>query len=505
MGDVLKQLTAWERVESIIDEDDEFNPIYDGLSPKNILSIPGYDEKLKNAQDLTKLEDSILTGIGIVNGITCVIGAMDYRFLSGSLGMVSGEKISELIEIAGKGGYPLIIFCCSGGARMQEGIYALMQMSKIATTLNIYKSQIPVFISVLTDPTMGGVTASIGMLGDIILAEPHARIGFAGPKIFANTLGVELPENFQTAEFQLENGFIDDIVERKDLKEEIGKILKYSKYKVISNQTSRPIFNFNNNPLDVWQKIKSIRSPDRLDSKDYIKRLFTNFIELHGDRLSGDDPTIFGGLAQFRDIPVTVIGITRGSNIQDIIKNKFGMTSPAGYRKAMRLMRLSSTRPIIIFINTPGACPGYEAEKAGQAVTIANCLSEMAKITAPTLTIITGEGGSGGALALATSNQVWMLENAVYSVVSPEGFASIILKDSSKAEEAANLMKMTANDLLSANIIDGIIPEHGGATLDHLDDITKDISAVIDNFIRSYHGVSGINIVQQKVEKFKKY
>ncbi len=505
MDENLEKLTAWDRILSVIDEDDEFNPIYDGLSPKNLLDIPDYDKKLENAQKLTKLEDSILTGIGIVGGVTCAIGAMDYRFLCGSLGSVSGEKIANLIEIAGRGGYPLIIFCCSGGARMQEGIYSLMQMSKIVTTLAKYKEQIPIYISILTNPTMGGVTASFGMLGDIILAEPDATIGFAGPKVIEPLIKEKIPKDFQSAENQLKNGFIDAVVPRDQLKNTLDLLIKSTKYQVLDKDTSTVEFDLVNYQEDVWQKIKGIRSFERLDNKDYISKLFNNFIELHGDRVSGDDPTIYGGIAYFRDIPVTVISITKGHNTDEIIKNKFGMVSPEGYRKAIRLLKLHPSRPVIIFVNTPGAYPGILAEEKGQGTAIANCLLAMADVTAPTLSFITGEGGSGGALALATSNCVWMLENSVYSVISPEGFASILFKDVNRAPEAAKLMRMTSKDLLEAEVIDGIIPEHGGATMEHLDEIVKDMATVIGNFIRKSHDKSGKTIVDAKHQKFSKF
>lgn len=503
--EVLPKLTAIDRIISVIDNDTEFSALYNELSPDNILDIPGYTEKILSIQETTGLKDSIVTGIGVIDGVTCAIGAMDYRFMLGSMGRVAGEKISNLIEKSGTCRYPLVIFCCSGGARVQEGIYSLMQMGKIATTLAKWKSEIPLFISVLTDPTMGGVTASIGMLGDIVLAEPNAQIGFAGPRIIESVINTPLPENFQSSENQLKNGLIDAVVDRSDMKKILGKLLNSVKYQVIPESKSTIKFNITNTQKDIWQKIKDIRTFDRLDSKDYISEIFTDFIELHGDRVSGDDGAIYGGIAYFRNIPVTVIGITKGHNTQDLVESNFGMVSPSGYRKAIRLMKLSPTRPIILFVNTPGAYPGKSAEIGGQGHAIANCLFEMANITAPTLSFITGEGGSGGALALAVSNSVWMLENSVYSVISPEGFASILFKDSKKAPEAAYLMKMSTQDLLAAQVIDGIIPEYGGATKEHLLEISKNISEVINNFLMRTHNMSGLSIVENKLQRFNKF
>lgn len=214
----------------------------------------------------------------------------------------------------------------------------------------------------------------------------------------------------------------------------------------------------------VWERIKLARNIDRPTASKLIKAIFPDFIELHGDRLFGDDAAIIGGLATFNDIPVTVIAEEKGTNTNDKLKHNFGMPHPEGYRKALRLMKQAEKfrRPIITIIDTPGAYPGLGAEERGQAGAIALNLKELMFLNTPVIVIILGEGGSGGALAIGVGDQILMFENAIYSILSPEGFASILFKDSSRAKEAAHLMKLTADELLKFGIIDEIILEDEG-------------------------------------------
>lgn len=211
----------------------------------------------------------------------------------------------------------------------------------------------------------------------------------------------------------------------------------------------------------AYDRVLLARKKDRPGIMDYIQYLFEDFIELKGDRLGKEDGSIVGGIAMFHGMPVTVIGHRKGKTTEENIRYNFGMTSPEGYRKALRLMRQAEKfhRPVITFVDTPGAYPGLEAETNGQSTAIAENIGAMSSLKTPVITIITGEGSSGGALALSVADKVWMLENAVYSILSPEGFASILWKDSSRAAEACDVMKITAEELFRFGLIDGIIPE----------------------------------------------
>lgn len=221
--------------------------------------------------------------------------------------------------------------------------------------------------------------------------------------------------------------------------------------------------------LTAAQRVKIARTPGRPGTMEFVRNLFTDVFVCQGDRLCREDPSIFGAIARFHGKPVTVIGHRKGHNFEENMKCNFGMPSPEGYRKAQRLMRQAEKfgRPIITFVDTPGAYPGLEAEERGQGEAIASSLALMSSLTVPVVTVVIGEGGSGGALALAVGNRIIMLENAIYSVLSPEGFASILWKDASRADEAAGVMKLTADDLYRLGVVDQVIPEpEGGAHVD---------------------------------------
>ena len=224
--------------------------------------------------------------------------------------------------------------------------------------------------------------------------------------------------------------------------------------------------------LTPYERVLAARQKSRQNITDYITYLFEDFLELKGDRLGKDDGSILGGIATFHGMPVTVIGHRKGKSTEENVQYNFGMPSPEGYRKALRLMKQAEKfhRPVITFIDTPGAYPGMEAEANGQSTAIAECIAGMSALKVPVIAIITGEGSSGGALAIGVANSVWMLENAVYSILSPEGFASILWKDAKRAPEACDIMKITAEELLRYGLIDWIVPEDG-ETMKHLDEM----------------------------------
>lgn len=238
--------------------------------------------------------------------------------------------------------------------------------------------------------------------------------------------------------------------------------------------------------LTAAQRVKIARMPGRPGTMEFVRNLFTDVFVCQGDRLCREDPSIFGTIARFHGKPVTVIGHRKGHNFEENMKCNFGMPSPEGYRKAQRLMRQAEKfgRPIITFVDTPGAYPGLEAEERGQGEAIASSLALMSSLTVPVVTVVIGEGGSGGALALAVGNRIIMLENAIYSVLSPEGFASILWKDASRADEAAGVMKLTADDLYRLGVVDQVIPEpEGGAHVD-----PRPVYAAVDKAITRHLG-----------------
>ena len=247
--------------------------------------------------------------------------------------------------------------------------------------------------------------------------------------------------------------------------------------------------------------------PGRPTSLDYINIIFNGFIEMHGDRFFSDDGSVVGGIAYLENLPVTVIGIQKGKNTNENINRNFGMPSPEGYRKALRLMKQAEKfhRPIINFVDTPGAFCGVDAEARGQGRAIAENLLEMSAIKTPVLTVIIGEGGSGGALALAVGNEVWMLENATYSVLSPEGFASILWKDSSRAHEAAEIMRITARELKGLGIIEMIIEEESPVNEQNFNAVAQIMKNGIIDFVRRFTRYSVNELVEQRYQRFRKF
>jgi acetyl-CoA carboxylase carboxyl transferase subunit alpha len=255
----------------------------------------------------------------------------------------------------------------------------------------------------------------------------------------------------------------------------------------------------------VWEKVRLARHPKRPTASMVIKQLFPDFLELHGDRQFGDDASLIGGLATFNGIPITIIAQEKGSTTEEKIARNFGMPHPEGYRKALRLMKQAEKykRPIFIFIDTPGAYPGIGAEERGQAQAIAFNLFEMISLKTPMIGIVLSEGGSGGALAIGVTDTLFMLENSIYSIISPEGFASILFKDSTKAKTAAALMKLTAEDLLKFGIIDGIIPEAKGGFQDDIPMTLQSLKASLLKSLKQLMKMSVTNLIQKRETKFR--
>lgn len=378
----------------------------------------------------------------------------------------------------------------SGGARMQEGALSLMQMARTAQALAELDEAGVLVVSLVTDPTYGGVAASYATLADVIIAEPGARLGFAGPRVIEQTTGQRLPEGFQTAEFLLSRGLIDDVVPRAALRPTLARLLRLRSGEGPTRpgghrpaERPRPatvprgpavhvVRTADELPeRDAWEAVRLARHPMRPTAADYAAHLLQDFHELHGDRLAADCPAVIGGPGLLHGSPVMLIGHHKGGpGLEERRRRHFGMATPAGYRKAARLMRTAAKlgMPVVTLIDTPGANPGPEAESGGQALAIAENLRLMARLPVPVVAVITGEGGSGGALAFAVADRVLVSANGIYSVISPEGCAAILWKDPGAAPAAAAALRLHARDLLRLGIVDGVIPEPpDGAHGDH--------------------------------------
>ena len=517
---------AYYRLSTILDHG-TFKELNPDLAPNDVLHFPDYQEKLAAASVKTGLKEAAVTATGRIGGVQAVAAVLDSRFFMGSMSTAVGEKITRAIEYAADKRLPLVIFSASGGARMQEGIFSLMQMAKTSAALERFSRSGGLYVSVLTHPTTGGVTASFASLGDITLAEPGALIGFAGPRVIEQTIGEKLPDGFQRSEFQLEHGFVDQVVPRTELKEvlqqlepldaQIDALCSSTDDAEMANTTTHAaeLAELSAQENMLLQRCTSLtpedrvflaRRPDRPHIGEIIDNLFTDFFEQCGDRQCKEDAAILCGIARFHGMPVTVLGHRKGTTLEENLRCNFGMPGPEGYRKALRVMKQAEKfrRPIITFIDTPGAYPGKDAEERGQGEAIARNLMEMSGLTVPVLAIVTGEGSSGGALGLGVANHILMLENAVYSVLSPEGFASILWKDASRSGEACTMMKLTAQDLYTDGIVEEIIAEPLGGAQRGRQLLFSRLDTAIAAHLAALCKMSGKALADQRYKKYRR-
>ena len=505
-----KNIAARVRIKYVCDEDSfrEFGRWIKGYNP---LDFPEYDKKLSDMEKKTDMPEAVVTGTCRIGGYKAVICVMDSRFMMASMGMAVGEKITRAVEYATKKKLPLVIFSASGGARMQEGMLSLMQMAKTSAAIGKLRETGGLFISVMTNPTTGGVTASFASLGDVQIAEPGALIGFAGSRVISQTIGEKLPEGFQSAEFLYEHGLLDGVVPRAELKGYITRLIslhqkgKRSQLASDKNELAGKIEEeLASRSAD--ERVLIARNEARPTGRDYIDRLISDFCEFGGDRLHAEDVSIVCGVGRFHGISVVVIAQERGKSLDEKISHRFGMPNPEGYRKAERLMKHADRfgLPIITFVDTPGAYPGKEAEENGQGSAIAHCLLTLSRLRVPVVNVFVGEGGSGGALAIGFGDCMIMLENSVFSILSPEGFASILYKDSSRWKEACENMKMTAAELKEMGICDCVIKEDGEGAHEKSEPVFKRLDEAIAGNLGRLMKLSGEDIIKQRYRRLRK-
>lgn len=435
-------------------------------------TIP-YPQRLAEARARTGLDGTVVSAHLTIEGQPLVAAVMDFRFLGGSLGATAGRAITMAAEAALASGVPLLAVTASGGARMQEGAISLMQMAKTSVAWAQLDEAGLLTVSLVTDPTFGGVAASFASLSDVIIGEQGARLGFAGRRVIEQTIRQALPRNFQTVEFLLERGFVDMVVPRPSLREELGRLFRAQRRRPAGRHHDVVDIALRSVPHPViddpdklpheepWQQVQRARHLDRPTTLDYIALAFDDFTELHGDRASGECSAMVAGIAMLDGQAVIVVGQQKGHSPSELTQRNFGMPSPAGYRKAGRVMRLAAKLglPVVTLVDTPGAYPGEAAEEQGQASAIAETLRLMMTLPVPVVSVVTGEGGSGGALGIAAANRVLIWQHAVYSVISPEGCASILWKDSTKGATAAAALGLSSRELLSLGVVDGVLPE----------------------------------------------
>jgi acetyl-CoA carboxylase carboxyl transferase subunit beta len=509
------------RILEVLDERSP-NWLFGDITGGDPLGFPGYAEKIADLQRRSNLIDAFLCATGAIEGHPVVCAELVPEFMMGSMGAAVGEAVCRSAEYALSHRLPLITFSASGGARMQEGMFSLMQMAKTAAAVRRLAEAGGLFISVLTHPTTGGVTASFASLGDVIIAEPGALIGFAGPRVIEATIGASLPEGFQSSEFQLAHGFVDMIVPRNSMRGALAQILS------LHNRTSAtPSWHGGGSGAmstgahagdaslpptaaaspTPWERVGIARNQQRPHATDFIQGLFEDFVELHGDRHFADDPAMLCGIGRFEGMPVTIAAHLKGSGINESIACNFGMPNPEGYRKFIRLALQAEKfgRPVVTFIDTPGAYPGAGAEERGAGEAIARCLYELSMLKTPVIAVVTGEGGSGGALAMGLADRVLIFEHAVYSILSPEGFATILWKDASRAQEACEAMRLTADDLLGFGMADAIVPEPAGGAHNDAASAISALRPLLAATMRDLCALGADELLSRRHERYRRF
>ena len=452
----ISKRNAKKPIEALIRAECEFQEILSGCDYDNSEKY-GYADEYNRSVRRTGRKEAVITGECTCGDISFMSIIMDERFMIGTLSKANGERIACAFEYATDKKLPVVAFCSGGGVRIQEGAEGLVQMAKIDAALLRHGEKGLAYISVLTDPTYGGTMASFGMMGDIIIAEPGARIGFGGKKIVETILHEKIPNDFQTAEYALKNGGIDTICERKNMLHTITRLLRLLSSKSAEAPIfKQPVFDYvHKNALNIWRNIRKEEPVYDLDT------LFSDVTYLHGDRISFDDPSLPCGIGIIGGITTVFIAQSKGKTLDEKIANNFGMTRPEGYRKAMRMARLAEKfkLPILILIDSPGAHPGNEAEKNNQSIAISECMMTLLKVKTPIVTIVAGEGCSGGALALSISDKIAMFSESMYAVISPESYAKIIYDSPTPNEGQLARMNYTAADLYESTLIDDVLKQ----------------------------------------------
>ncbi|MCL0065649.1 acetyl-CoA carboxylase carboxyltransferase subunit alpha/beta [Dehalococcoidia bacterium] len=387
-------LSAWERIYLLVDPGSlhGLDQAATAAEPARLLGNDAYQQRIREAQERTGLSEAVVTGTCTIGGNPVVLAVLDFGFLGGNMGMVVGDRIAKAFELAARKKLPVVTVVSSGGARIEEGVLSLMQMARtVAAAKKLQASRLP-HISVLTHPTTGDVYASFANLGDIIIAEPNAMIGFAPLRIMEETQETSPTEVGHTAESHLKHGLVDQIVDRTRLRHLISITLDLlsSRYRLGVKKKVRPYLAPTRPQEQAWQTIQLARHAERPTSMDYITRITSTFIEIHGDRSYSDDPAIVCGLAELGGEAVVIIGQQRDRNE--------GHTAPEGFRKAQRAMRLAAKfdLPLINLVDTPGAYPGAESEERGIGNAIASTMALLSDIPTPVISVIIGQGGGRG-------------------------------------------------------------------------------------------------------------
>ncbi|MDO8210959.1 carboxyl transferase domain-containing protein [Conexibacter sp. CPCC 206217] len=452
--------TARDRIALVADPDSFAAWDEDVVStdPLGFADVRPYAGRLADARVRTGLGESVLTGAAMVSGRPIALVAGEFGFLGGSIGVATGERVARAFERARERRLPLIALPASGGSRMQEGTLALVQMAKLATAATRLRAAGLPYIVCLNDPTTGGVLASWGSLASVTFALSGALLGFAGPRVVELLTGEPLPDGVQRAETLLAGGLLDDVVEPGELRERVARVLAVAGpgAAAAAGPECGPPSHCAPTHRDAWAALLRARDRRRPGAQAVLDAMARDVTELRGDRTGqSDDPGCLAALARLCGRPVVVVAQRRAA---DGAPPALG---PAGYRKARRAFALAAelSLPVVTIVDTPGALLSEAAERGGLAGEIAGCLAELGSLPVPTLALLLGEGGSGGALAFLHADRVICAENASLGVIAPEGASAILYRDLDHAPELAATQGGSSWQLLQDGIVDTIVPE----------------------------------------------
>ncbi len=481
---------ARDRIDALTDVGsfEETHRWIESLDPLVFSPRLSYQVRILRDQTRTGLMDAAVGGTAEIGGISCAVVVIDFGFLGGSMGLVVGEKVARIFELATRQRLPVVAIATSGGARIQEGVLSLTQMAKtIAAARSLRNRGLPL-ISVLGNPSTGQILASFASAADIRIGEPNAHIGFSPLGVLREVEDEPDVTAKTNAETLLASGHLDRVVDRELQRNELATLLQmFSTASQPRSKTTRTDSLYSPSRSDAWRSVQLARRPDRPRSRDYIASALRNFVELHGDRVSGEADEVVVGLAYLGAQPVMVIAQQRSVdhehedpkyNAEDSIASftnvyghaelNRGGTTATGFRKARRAARMAADfrLPVVAFIDTPGPAIGISQELSGLAGEISETIDLMLQLETPVISVLIGEGGGEAALAFGISDRLLMLEHAIYTPISPESGAETELRDRTRAPEIARSLRLTSFDAMRLGIVDRVIeePEEGAHT-----------------------------------------
>ena len=509
-------MSARERIESLADANSfsEINRGVVSLDPLRFSPGGSYRSSLFEDQRRTGLTEAALTGTAAIAGTPIMLIALDFGFMGGSMGCVVGEKATLAFERAAKRGLPTVAIVTGGGSRIQEGVLSLMQMAKTSVAANLLNEAGLPFITVLANPATGQAYGSFANLADIILAEPGAIVGFSSLRVIKLASDGPLPSGAHSAESHMRHGMLDAVVNRADLRAVIGALLDLLGNKRAIPMTAKRDEGASAAPApagEAWKVVQIARHQSRPTARDYMSRMLGQFVELHGDRAYGDDVSIISGLGQIAGQTVAVIGQQRGfapaasDGGEDDSQSGESRTAPEGFRKAQRTMNLAAkfSLPIVTLVDTSGPDLSESAEVRGLGNAIANTMALMSGLKSPTISVVIGQAGSGGALALGIADSALMMERAIYTSVTPEEAAEVMYQDASRAEDMADSMRLTARDCMELGIIDRIVPEPAGGAHSDPDEAARLLERAIVRELALLQAMPAKRRLRRRYEKYR--